>query len=332
MSRLRKTTIWQQPRRRRWRASEAQSGDGGKTAILAFNLAIARLSLDHDAAAVEPARRAVALAQKGAAGVDPLAARLILGHALVAANYAEAKVLLPPALVEARAANADVRAAAYDAASAFAKTAGDRKDWTASAEAYGSAFDYAEWSAGDVEMNRGTALIGRGVAFAAQHKDPQAFEALAQAVNRLAPLAPERADDETTAGELYYANALAWWSAISSRMSSEKQVRDSTSVRARRPLLNKGPLCTLSWSIDPPIRYPAGQANTYGVGGAVIKISVDAAGNVVGHRVLAAVPTKEFGAALENPRAKWTVKPAKNAPLGCRLESKGHLVQVHYSF
>src|SRR5262245_53152580 len=50
---------------RAWRASETKDGKDGKTAVLALNLALARMANDHTVAAIEPARRAVALAETG---------------------------------------------------------------------------------------------------------------------------------------------------------------------------------------------------------------------------------------------------------------------------
>jgi hypothetical protein len=65
-------------------ASEARDGDGGRTAVLALNLATVHLWAGRPEQARPAAQRALDLARAGAQGVDPFMAEIILARSVLA--------------------------------------------------------------------------------------------------------------------------------------------------------------------------------------------------------------------------------------------------------
>ena len=100
-------------------ASEARDGDGGRTAVLAMNLAQARLDRGRTREALAPAQRAhgLALSRGAQSGVDPLLASLILGRAELAGDDGN-EARLVAALEQAKG-RSDVHTEAYAAAIAL---------------------------------------------------------------------------------------------------------------------------------------------------------------------------------------------------------------------
>jgi hypothetical protein len=98
----------------------------------------------------------------------------------------------------------------------------------------------------------------------------------------------------------------------------------------RRFLPGKPPLCSVRYNVVPPIQYPDAAANSFSVGGVAIKASVDATGKIVKRTVLASIPTKEFGEAVDKSKGQWTVTRRPESPVGCRLESKDLILIVNF--
>lgn len=315
-----------------WRASEARDGDGGRTAVLAFNAATARLRIPDGPDAVEPARRASALVDAGAAGVDPLRARLLLGTALARIDdrrrYREAEALLAPALLAARAVqNAETQAVAYNAAREAAVAAMRERDWSASQEYWESAFTWSDHAPQDIEVARSEALLGRGMSFVARNRDREAHEAFVQAVSRLTPLSPERDDDVVTVGDMLYARARGWLAAVRARMNDEAP---DYHLPGRQSLPDRPPICPANLRANPMPRYPSNALWGFNVGAVIVRVSTDSEGRVLQTRVLASIPSENFGESLEDERLVWTLTRSPDAPAGCRMESKSMLVPIRF--
>jgi tetratricopeptide (TPR) repeat protein len=316
---------------RAWRAAESSGAAPARTAALALNLAMARVRLDRQADAVEPARRALALSEAGAAGVDRLAARLVLGEALVASNFQEGERLLTPALAEAQTPADDVFA--HPAARALARAAVRRRNYRTAKVAWESVFRHAPGGPYALPLSRAEALIGRGIALMGLREDAEAYGLFVQAGTLVAPLAPEREDDNLTVGEQFYARALVWSTAAAARMRSEHSRAAPGGVCPDRPSLpDRPPLCPVRVNVRPLPNYPREAVDNYSIGAVIVRMSVSAAGEVRSHRVIAAVPSDDFADAVNSQRLTWTVTRDPDAPAGCRMETTGRLVPVKFVF
>lgn len=313
---------------RAWRASEAKDGDGARTGILAYNLALARLQMDKDAAAIEPARRAVALADKGAAGINPLETRLTLGEALVSTNYNEAKAVMLPTLKAVQAKGKDLDAAAYFAANTLGNAAIEKREWAVAQSAWEGAFDHAEGSGREVEPTRAEALTNMGIALMGQHKQLEAFELFNQAIARVGPLAPEREDDQIMLAEVLYARSLAWSVTARAVIQSERKLGPPLPPSGERPMLpNKPRMCSFRLRIstaDPK------SVDNFNLGAAVVRLSIDSSGKVRSSRVLASAPTSDFGEVITKTKSKWSVEKRPESVAGCRMETSDLLITYYY--
>jgi TonB family protein len=222
-----------------------------------------------------------------------------------------------------------------------------KKDFQVSRDAWATAFDMADAGEGNVEILRANTLIGRGATFLGSRKDLDAIaalEAFNQALARLAPLTPERDDDNTTPVQILYAQALAWSSAAralirsqppqhttGSHLDAKDKGPPSSPLNTGRPQLGgKPPLCPVRFKTMPRIFYPTFAENSSGVGAVVMRLKVDAAGTVLSRNVVASIPTPEFGESVRAAEGLWVVEPAEGAPAGCRLESADLLMPVHF--
>jgi tetratricopeptide (TPR) repeat protein len=317
---------------RAWRAAEASGAAPGRIGALALNLAITRAHLERHADAVEPARRALALAEAGTREVDPVLARLVLGEALIASNFEEGERLITSALAEAQGEAYD--ASAHPAARALGREATRRKKYEIAKTAWESAFRHAAGGRYGLTLSRGEALVGRGIALMALRDDEEAYGLFVQAGALVAPLAPERDDDVVTVAEVFYAHALAWSTAASARMMSEHRRAAPARPRIDGPaaLPGRPPLCPVRANIRPLPEYPREARENYRIGAVIVRLSVSADGEVRSHRVLAAVPSEGFVEAVKHPRHTWTVTRDPDAPAGCRMETTGRLIPVRFVF
>lgn len=315
-------------------ASEARDGGGGSTAILAMNLAVARMDVGHKAEALAPARRALQLAQAGTKGVDQLAARLIIGEAELAVDPKADETALLAALHEADA-RPDLDASAYSAAIALADAANHSRHWANARLAWQSAQRHAHGALGDPTLALGDALIGEGTALIGAENDPEARIVLTKATTLLAPLAPETADaSHVTAGEFEYAQAWAWLSVVMSRQVAEGQnvptgkgpLPSVMTEKAALPGLR--PLCPGRIYPTPLPTFPPDALAEYSVGAGVFRFETGDTGEVMAVILLAAAGGDDFRQALMDPRLRWRFRQDKTSPPGCRLKSQDRLVTV----
>lgn len=155
-------------------ASVEQHGDGGHTGVLAVNLAGVRLTLNENAAAVEPARRALTIAetQGAASGVNTTTARLLLGRAELPDGGVAAQDRLTQAIVAARD-GADIEGEAYPATVELGATAYASGRYALARDAWATSRLFV----GGSQVNRAYALavadIGEAMArFRLQEKRP----------------------------------------------------------------------------------------------------------------------------------------------------------------
>jgi hypothetical protein len=312
-------------------ASEARDGGGGATAILAFNLALLRLDLGRDADALGPARRALALANAGARGVDPLTLRLMIVEAALKVDPKADERDGLDALHEADLRGADIDAYAYPAAVALGAAALSSQHWSNAAIAWRSALNHAGPEA-DAAIPRSDDLVQEGIALVGGHKDREAVKAFDQALAILGPLAPEAREwGPVSPAEIRYAAALSWRAAVSSRLFQENH--DLVEAVPGRPLL-PGPRCAVAFSYSGALEYPtlpSSMSYGPGFGAGVVRFQVDRDGKITKVEALAAIPRPEFLDALSKPGIKWSLTRDKSSSPGCRMESNDILIAVHFT-
>ena len=316
--------------RRALAASEARDGDMGVTAVLAMNLALAELDLGHKAEAIAPARRALDLARGGAKGVDQLTLRLMLGEAeLATVPTADEQDLV--AALHAADGRADLDSYSYPAAVTLAVAAQRMRRYDVMLDAARIAERHAAGSGTEVSLAQGRALVTQGLALAAMHRDQEAGKGLLRALDLLAPLAPEAADDSETLGELSYAQAKALQGAVLARMTSEGVEPRSDHKLIERPTLkDRPPLCPGGIVPAPYPRYPNDMENGYSVGSVILRAHVNAKGDVTALRVLAIFPEGSFRQSVLDPEIKWKFVSTKPLP-GCRVETTDFIASVRFS-
>lgn len=313
-------------------ASEARDGDGGSTAALALNLASLRLSAGRPREAIAPARRAVELADKGAKGVDPLMARLVLGEAELSEPLPKGDPSLVETLAQAEKRGHDVDEFAYPAAVALGKAAQEAERWQLARTAWRFAASHVPRDDASRDSKRASALLGLGIALMSVHEDKEADQVLGLGMDLMRPLAVESLDaDKISGAELLFAQLLAVRSAVGARTASEGMGKVPR-IEGQIHRTELAPLCqNMRWSPSPMPVFPQKAMEGMSVGAVVMRMSTDKDGNVLSAHVLAAVPGAGFLESVSNPRIKWTLKAQGKQEPGCRLNSADWLVVVRFT-
>jgi hypothetical protein len=320
-------------------ASEARDGDGGRTAVLAYNLADLRLNMGRAAEALAPAQRASALAQaRGAeSGVDPLLASLVLGQAELAAEQRGAGERLATA-VRAAAAQGGPAPDLFPAATALAGWALNHGRYDLAREAYSIAASFPEGSAFEPEFARAHATTGVGAATFL--RDLNRMGALGSAAEEIhsafveakAVLAPAAEIDapggEMTVAQQAYALAIAWDSALKAKLQAEhlpiphdpKEAEGDADgateffIAADDPR----PRCLLDYRLAEEIRYPRRALDQLQIGAVVLRLLINEEGVVVDQKIAAKVGSTAFSSAVERA-GPWIVKKLDGSAPDCRM-------------
>jgi hypothetical protein len=209
-----------------------------RTAVLALNLANVRLDLGEGHDALTPARTAHGLATSSAdAGVDPKLSALTLGRAKLAAKAPGGGEELLQAIATAEADPA-LGAAAYHAAVELGQWALRNQQPVTARSAWSSAANLSSTTS-DPAFSRASALIGIGIAIFLQPgrlraADAQeASDALTSAGALLKPAAyAETPVGGLTAGQVVFAQALAWRTALYVRLGMDGGARPEPPAKA----------------------------------------------------------------------------------------------------
>lgn len=319
-------------------ASEARDGDGGRTAVLALNLATARLLGGDAAGAVAPANRALALAQAGAPGVDATFAALIVGRGELAASGRPGADRLR-AILEDGAALASVPASEiYVAATELGLWASNERDFDTAELAWATAVAHPEGSIYGERYGLGRALTGQGVTLVrrgigrsgrervSSWEANEANEILSRAIETLAPLANEDAPGlELTLAQRAFAEALAWREALRMKaLADGRRIRDIAQTEGSDGLTEVGPMrlgtprCLYSLDPTPPPEYPATQVMEGGIAAVVVRFVVDPEGVVQPPVVVAHIGDESFGRAVERVAPLWRLTKREDSPDPCR--------------
>jgi len=320
-------------------ASEAQDGDGGRTAILALNLASLRLERGDRAGALQPAQRAHELATtRSHANVDTGAARLVLARA--ESVNGQSREALRATIVEL-AGNAALATEIFAAASDLGQQDLNEPrivDATRSAEAFGIAAQAAQTSPGEVNIDRARALIAqaRALLYVSARRqrqtlmpsDEQAHALLHEAVDILRPLDVRTPRQPISEGTRLSANALAWHAALNARLGS---------LDARRPWHDERPLlsvaqniCPHTGAVGPMPAFPFAAERGFRVGAVVIALHVNDEGEIVHRDVIAAAPGRqEFQQGVGRAFDTWQIRWSETAPTGCE---RAHVMILPITF
>jgi tetratricopeptide (TPR) repeat protein len=338
-------------------ASVERYGDEGRTAVLALNLAGVRLMQKRYAEAIEPAAKAVALAesQGAATGVDPLVARLMLGRAELRQGGAAVERLATT--IERSLAAPDVATEAYDAAVELGAYAFDTRQYGVSHDAWRAAVQLAPAAtnnsrvlaaaaqigqAGAGIMQRATTTDGARAGVNAAGRTPNTYAAygdlLVDAMDDLHDVAMQAApDDGLTLAQNLYGQAMAWRGVVQAKLASDRVDDRPPGREPRKTALEigaarfEGTPCVVQLVAEPPPRFPNEIASEGGVGSVVLKLKSDAQGAIERVQPAGAVGGQAFVDAVVAVAGEWRYDKGAGSPAGCRMQME-RFVPVIYRY
>jgi hypothetical protein len=324
----------------------SQASDGRRTAVLALNLANLRLELGGDYDALAPAQTAYALAVSPDAGIDALAAALTLGQAEIRTGDAVAGAQrLLDAFTAAQAAGT-LEPEVYAAAVMLGLWGIADQRYLVAHEAWTTAERLAR-VAEDPTLARARALTGQGAAILLASTDrrlpalalAELTAANAQTANDkftvaqrlLMPAAlGDNAAAEVTPSQRAFAEALAWHSALLAKVQSQGAALPTTTPYSDdAPRFDRPGVCVLRAIIDPAPPPPGDALDRYSVGAVVVHMRLDARGRVVGHEVVASVPSRLLEGPVRVVAEKWRVEKEPGTARDCRMPSS-HFVPTSF--
>ena len=320
-------------------ASSELNGDGPPTAGLAVNLAGLRLIRKEHAAAVEPARRALAIAQAqgDASGVDVHVPQLLLGRAELPGGDAAAMERLMQAVREAQGVPG-MDDEAYPAAVELAVAAHDAGLYPLAREAWVASARFAKGSRVNADYARARARLGeasaRVVPIAKVTAGPgraplREFEAIDALLAEAMDLVHDQAVKSEVGGELtlaqtVYGEATALKSALGAKLKSDQRGSwKETPPKEQEAEIgvtdNSRPLCERKVVAKPLPAYPPARVVAGGVGSVVLKVQVDDAGALSRVQVAGAAGGQDFADSVVAAARRWRVKNEDGAVPGCRM-------------
>lgn len=317
-------------------ASEAARGS--RTAVLALNLANLRLELGRDYDALTPARTAHALATSGAeSGVDPRLAALTLGRAAIASGERDGARRLAEAIAAAQTDEA-LASDVYGAAVELGQWALDAQDYATAEHAWASAERLAAASS-DPTFARANALIGKGAAIFLRHAYPQELQTGARTARISTPDAQAASDAFTlaqrllektayaatpagttlTAGQVAFAQAMAWQGALHARIESLDEPLPVPLPPGLPGYDSSGDCVMRSANTGPEIEYATPALFRFGVGAAVAHFALNADGTIRARTLAASIPPGALGDSVEATLGEWRIEKDPRSPTSCRV-------------
>lgn len=333
-------------------ASEERDGDGGRTAVLAFNLASLRMDMRQAEAALAPAQRAYALAQAlgDESGVNAAAARLVAARASLAVNGESALAEMRAALSEARA-HSDLADDVFPAAAELGGWALREEHYDVAQEAWATAAEYSEGSLVSPHYARAGARIGEGSAILMQALTQGGRRGLRREIAVDAHAAFHEAkrlvhsdamidvsSGEVTLPQQIYAQAMVWDSALMAKVVSDGQTEprepdeaqgDADGATEVGTPIDDRPRCMVR-STPPRIRYPQEALSRSQVGAVVVRLRIDEAGTVVDREVVARAGAEAFTQAID-AAGDWRVARRDDSADGCRM-AMSVMIPVRFAF
>lgn len=322
-------------------ASQARDGDGGRTAVLAFNLANVHFQAGRYAEARPLAERALALAQAGAQGVDPLAAQFVIARSTLALGGEgragrDAAAALNALLTSPSAESLAVEDI-YGAAAELGNWGLAHEDFEIAQSAWALAGAHAEGSPFGEAFGLGRARTSEGIAAVIaelrrnrlidEDEGHDAHALLSEAVRVLLPLARQEAPTlELTVAQQTYAEATAWMSALESKLAADGRRVPDTPTEAQGdgdgfsevgPVDLTRPRCMMRIIANPLPAYPSNSQ----VGSVVVFFRIGADGQIASGQVAARAGSEQFAEAVERVIGRWRFERIAESPANCRMES-----------
>ena len=323
----------------------SQAANGPRTAVLALNLANLRLELQGDHDALTPARIAHGLATASAnSGVDPAAAALTLGRAEIAGGEAAGSARLLETLAGV-APNSAIETDAYSAAAELGSWAIREKDYAAARQAWATAARLSHTTP-DPALARARALTGEGASIFLANSDrslpaqPERSEvpssadakaasdafAIAQRLLMPAAYANTPAGAGLTVGQVAYAEAMAWQSALFAKLQSRGiDLPGDPTFGADVPPFDVDAQCKMRSIRDGELSYPPDVLSRFGVGSVVVHFGLDSAGAVTSRAVAAAIPAGALAKSVEDAAGEWRIEKDPESARDCRIPSSAYV-------
>jgi len=328
-------------------ASVARDGEGGRTGVLALNLAQVRLQQGRIAEANAPALQAQRIAAARAdSGVDPLLARLVVGRsALTRGAGRTAGADLSAALEEARA-RADLTDEAYFAAADLGRFYANENLFVSSAESWAIAAALADPNQPERRVAYAEARLGEGIARYSEivrmqdsrrnrptdttiglptDRYAEADAAFAEAERILAPLAyVDGGGMNLTPAQSMYSLTRSWRNVLYAFLLSTGQQNIVAGQRyAERaiayqiPVQASAPICNFTVNPEPRPNFPTDAQQRVVVGAVDVRMLLTPDGRVEDIRVSGAVPQQWFREEVEAVMNRWTVTRAESSAPNC---------------
>lgn len=336
-------------------ASVEQYGDGGRTAVLSLNLAGVRLMREKFDSAIEPARKALALAeaQGEASRVDKHVARLILGRAELRTGGDAAVQRLEQAIKDA-ATVPGLAHEVYPAAVELGTYSFESRRFEISRNAWIASAQFADGGGGNADLALAGAKVGEaaaGIMIIANEiprlqtgsRIPVTGEQFLQFDSLLVEAMDtihHQAVQESPSGELTLAQrvwgqAYAWRLALKSKLRSEgrdlppgrKPRFEDTEIGASRFSL---PACSVRLIAEPRARFPPQARSNGEIGAVVLKIKVDDAGKLVRAQVAGSVGVPEFVDSVTSVVYQWRFEK-NDSTSNCRM-TRDNFLGIEYTY
>lgn len=309
--------------------SEQRSGDSGRTAVLAFNLARVRLSLGQAAQARAPAERAYDLSrtQGAASGLDPLMSRVLWGRVRVASEGLGASDFLLSALEDAEG-REDLLQDRYDAADQLGLASLQAMRHIIARRAWALAAETAGGAPYDADFARGRALTYEGIATSLQTlmRDVtprsllvrEARERFAEAHPLLQPFATASAaaDGALTHPQELYAQLLGWDATLRSLQVTALHPGANRVLPSNPTTFEGAPVCSYEGDAS-GVQFPARQYFEGQLGTVVLRLTPNDDGSLTG-LVAAGVGDEAFEQNVRRASAPWVFRPSAANEGACR--------------
>ena len=321
-------------------ASQARDGDGGRTAVLALNLATVRLLAGEHEHAREAAQRALDLAHSGAGGVNAELAELVVARAnlsIATGPEAAAAAQQLDTLLWAPAAERVPDSDVYLAGEQLGDWGFANQDWVLAQRGWSAAGARATGAARGENYGIGRARTREGIAILAPElrgrRELDRDTAMivhglfSEAIRALYPISHiESPTLELSYAQLAYAEAYAWINALESKVDADgrplparprEAQGDADGLNEFGPVDLTRPRCMLRVIASRHPVYP----ELSQVATVVMFLRVNAQGEIVTHQVAARAGAVEFAEAVERVVGSWRVERMENSAPNCRMES-----------